>query len=158
MKCSISSRFKQAQMSSQMSSASAVMGYQNAFFFINFITHLIPQIYRPIERHSSAQTVAIWMVCRFNKDSLGLFYFIFLAAFYSFSVSFFLTLFTTPTCSHPPLIIAGWLSFFQQSFSGSLINCLLSVCGVGHSVLHTFTLSAGLFSAASLESLLQKLW
>lgn len=75
-----------------------------------------------------------------------------------FSLFLFLFSFTTPTCSHPPLIIAGWLSFFQQSFSGSLINCLLSVCGVGHSVLHTFTLSAGLFSAASLESLLQKLW
>lgn len=55
--------------------------------------------------------------------------------------------FPTPPLS-PPLIITGWLSLFQQSFSGSLINCLLSVCGVGHSMLHTFTSSAGLFSAA----------
>ncbi len=55
---------------------------------------------------------------------------------------------TSISLTRSPLIIAGWLSIFQQSFFGFLINCLLSVCGVGLSVVHTCTSSAGLFSAA----------
>lgn len=83
-----------------------------------------------------------------TSDSPGLSYFLFLPASSRLALSIFLPLFTSVPPARFPLIMAGWLSLFQRSFSGSLINCLLSVRGVRRSVLHTFTSSAGLFSAA----------
>lgn len=40
----------------------------------------------------------------------------------------------------------------QQSFSGSLVNCLLSARGARHAAVHTLTSSAALFLGCSLES------
>lgn len=92
-------------------------------------------------------SAAMYRTRRCNKDG-----YLWLTWPHSSTSLIFIFLFPPPPASLPRLIIAGCLSLLQQSFSGSLINCLLSVGGVRRSVVHAFTSSAGLFSALTLLS------
>lgn len=107
------------------------------FLFIIFITGLIPQIFR----WTVWQPAAVWWAWYYHNDD-------YLWLTWPLLLSFHIIFPSFPPHSHPPLIRKGWLSIFQHGFSGWLINCLISVCGVGGSVIHTFIPSAGLFSAS----------